>query len=135
MAATTVERNTKTRHFAIREVVYKVAASTKILAGTLVSSVAGYAAPAADTAATSFLGLAIETVDNTAGAAGALSVRIHSGLAVKVEIGTLVQADVGFNAMAVDNQTVSNAATTTNDIVVGKIEEIDADGDVWVMIA
>lgn len=55
-------------------------AATKILAGTIVMIDAGYAAPGATATGKIAAGLADETVDNTAGSAGALTIRVKPGI-------------------------------------------------------
>ena len=55
------------------EVEFPVAAATKIYAGSMVCiNAGGYVAPAADTSGYSFAGVAMEQVDNTAGADGVM---------------------------------------------------------------
>lgn len=53
-----------------------------------------------------FAGVALETVDNSAGAAGAKEVRVVREGIVTLAKGTAVQADVGKNAFVTDDNTV-----------------------------
>lgn len=133
MAAATSPINTPHKTDAVG--FYKIAASTTIYAGTLVAlNAAGYAIPAADTAATKVVGVAEDTVKNGTSTAGAFSVRVKRGV-FKFKNATtnpVVQATLHGNALVADNQTV--AADTTNDIVAGRVEALDPDGDVWVRI-
>lgn len=112
---------------------YKIAASTVIYKGIMVAlNAAGFAIPAADTASTKVVGIADETVDNSGGAAGDASVLVKKG-AFKLknsESNAVAQANVHANCVVADNQTVS--MDTTNDIVAGRVESVEADG-VWVL--
>lgn len=101
----------------------EVEESTKILEGALVSAnAAGYAVNAADIANTFFIGVADETCDNSAGADGAKKVKIRCGGIIDVAVSdTISQANIMDPVYVVDNQTVGLAATTTNDVPVGRI--------------
>ncbi len=118
-----------------RMIVIGVAAATLIEAGKLVAvSAAGYAVPAADTAGLKVMGRAAERVDNTAGAAGDLSVEIDRQAAFLLKISTtspVAQADIGSNVMVEDAATV--AKDTTNDIVAGKLLGFES-GGAWVEV-
>ncbi len=129
MAALTAERNTpcKTK---FRLVKLKMKGSTKIYAGAMVSVVGGYATPGADTAAHTFIGRAEATVDNSSGADGDKEIEVSTGV-FKYGVSGITQANVGADATIVDDQTLGLAAATTNDIVAGRIEEIDSDG-AWI---
>lgn len=79
MAAATQDRNTNARAGQVLN--FPVAAATKIFAGTLVAiNAAGNAVPAADAAGLKVVGRAQEFVDNSAGAAGDLSVDVARGV-------------------------------------------------------
>jgi hypothetical protein len=97
---------------------------TTIYSGSLVSvNAAGYAIVAGDTASTVFMGVAADTVANT-GADGAKKIMVYvRGTFEMAFAGTATQASVGITAMVSDGQTVAAAATTTNDIAVGKVVE------------
>lgn len=116
-----------------------VAAATKILQGIIVCrNAAGYAVPGSDTANLVVLGVADDEVDNTAGAAGDLSVPVQRNRAFKLlndGANPVTIASIGTAGAAVikDNQTVTVAAGAANDIPVGRPVEIAADG-VWVEI-
>lgn len=99
-----------------------VKGSTTIYAGTLVSvNSSGYALPSADTASTTFMGVAMETIANS-GSDGAKEVVVACEGTFQVNYtGTATQASVGTLAYASDDNTVAAAATTTNDILVGKV--------------
>lgn len=115
----------------------KVAASTTIEAGKMVAvNSAGYAVEAADTAGLIVMGIADETVDNSAGANGAKTVKVRRKKAFNLaNSGTaaVVQTSVGSDVYVEDDQTVANAAGPTNDIIAGKCLGVETDG-VWVAI-
>ena len=109
-------------------------ASTTIYKGGLVSVDSnGLAIPAADTASTKVIGVAEETV--TSAASGSYYVKVAKGVFKFANSGStaIVQSTVGGNALVEDDKTVG--LNTTNDIVVGVIDEIDADGGIWVSIS
>lgn len=89
---------------------FPVKGSTKIYAGSLVVLDAGYAKPA--TAALSLLcvGKANETVDNSAGSSGDLSIDVLPGVFLFENGDSIAQADVGKPAYAVDDQTVAKGS-------------------------
>lgn len=134
MAAATKEINTPER---IGQVVaYPLAASTKIFAGTLVGlNSSGNAVPAADTAGLRVVGLAQETVDNSAGSAGDLKVATKHGVFKLNNSGTdAVDADdKGKICFVEDDNTVSETGTT-HKVKAGRVLDVDADG-VWVNTA
>jgi len=114
MTATTTAREAKRKDG--RLISYPIAA-VKIPKGALVNiNAAGYATNATDASGETFAGVAYETVDNSAGSAGALSIRVEtSGTFVFVDGGgNGAQTDVGVEFKVVDNQTVTDASTTNN---------------------
>lgn len=77
MPALTADRNTPKKDGIIVEM--PVAASTKIYAGSLVcANASGYVIPAADTAGLTFLGVALNAVDNSAGSNGDKTVLVQT---------------------------------------------------------
>jgi hypothetical protein len=130
MAAATTPIDTPTRagHF----VYLPLAAATLIFAGTLVARNAdGRAVPASDTAGLRVIGRACETVDNSAGAAGDLSINIEPGIFKFANSATAaVDADdVGKLAVVEDDNTV--AETSDNKVAAGRVVEVASDG-VWI---
>lgn len=114
MTATTTAREAKRKDGQL--IAYPIAA-VKIPKGALVSiNAAGYATNATDAASETFAGVAYETVDNSAGSAGDLSIRVETtGTFVFVDGGgNGAQTDVGVEFKVVDNQTVTDAATTNS---------------------
>lgn len=95
--------------------------------GALVSvNSSGYAVNASDTASTIVMGVALEQVVNS-GANGAKSILVATGVIATLVAGTgITQASVGSSCVVSDNQTVTNTATATNDIPVGRIVSYDS---------
>lgn len=88
----------------------KMAASVKILKGALVANAAGYATPFTTATTHKVFGVALETVDNTAGSAGAKNVPVERGVFPFVNSSAgdaIAQADVGKLCYGVDDQTVA----------------------------
>ncbi len=95
-------------------VLYPLGAGVHVRKGGLlaVAAATGLAQPASDSAGLVFIGVAYEEADNTAGAAGALSVRVlKTGIYTYAKTAA-AQTDVGKAAFVVDDATVSTAATT-----------------------
>ena len=122
MTATTSARESKRKDGEL--ISYRMAA-VKIPKGALVNiNAAGYATNASDTASETFAGVAYESVDNSAGSAGDTSIRVQTtGTFVFVDGGgNGAQTDVGIAFKVIDNQTITDAATT-NSIVAGTAVE------------
>jgi hypothetical protein len=119
-------------------------AATKIFSGALVMiNSSGYATKAAAASGNNALvvaGIAEETVDNSGGSAGDLSIRVRAcddceaygftndGSAA-VDI-----THVGGIAYVIDDNTVGNAQTSTNRPLAGYIHSVDDDGLVYVSV-
>ena len=131
MAAQTEARECQTRNG--RAISLPVKAATIIYAGALVAINAdGNALPAADTAGLTVVGVATESVDNSAGAAGDLDIEVKTGMVVAMN-GTLTAEDIGRTAWVRDDNTVGALSETTNAVRAGQV--FDADGTtVWVMV-
>lgn len=113
------------------ELEFLVKTSSQIYAGALVMVDAdGLLIPGADTASCVFAGLALENVLGD----GAKKCRVRVQGAVKVVTSGLTQAAVGEKAYLVDDQTVALVATTTNDILCGRIVKFDSATSVWVLM-
>jgi hypothetical protein len=97
--------------------------NVKVFKGSLLAfNTSGYAVKAADTASFNLAGVAYEQVDNASGSAGDKEVRVwRTGVFEFNFSGTASQADVGKAVYMVDDNTVALAATTTNDVLVGRI--------------
>lgn len=113
-----------------------IKASTTIEGGKMAGVGAdGYGVEAADAAGIRVLGVADESVDNSAGADGDLNVRIYSGQLFKMKnsaTNAVDQADIGSLCFVEDDETVADAAGT-NGIVAGRVAAVGTDG-VWVQI-
>ncbi len=130
MAAATSEIDTPTRTGTF--VYLPLAAATLIYAGTLVArDAAGRAVPASDTAGLRVVGRAAQTVDNSTGSAGDLSINIEPGVFKYANSATnAVDADdVGKLAVVEDDNTV--AETSTSKVAAGRVVEVASDG-VWI---
>lgn len=108
------------------EVLSFLQGAESIFEGALVAiNAAGYAVNAGDDASTVIVGVADESVDNSGGAAGDLSIKVRrSGVFTFNSAFSAAQADVNTVVTCSDNQTVDVAGTTTNDIVVGRVVEV-----------
>lgn len=99
-----------------------VVASDIIYKGALVKvNAAGYLAPCAGEAGSQFAGVAIEECDNSAGAAGDLSVRVAQEGCFELPGTGFAQADVGSQVYAADDETVTLTEGTTSKQKVGII--------------
>lgn len=127
MAALTADKKQTFLGVPQHTVSLKVATSMTIYNGALVSvNSSGYAVNASDTASTIVMGVALEQVVNS-GANGAKSILVATGVIATLVAGTgITQASVGSSCVVSDNQTVTNTATATNDIPVGRIVSYDS---------
>lgn len=126
MTATSTARESKRKDGEL--ISYKMAA-VKIPKGALVNiNAAGYATNSTDAASETFAGVAYETVDNSAGSAGDKEIRVDTtGTFVFVDGGgNGAVTDVGVEFKIVDNQTITDAATTNNLKAGICVESIDA---------
>ena len=126
MTATTTSREAKRKD---GEVISYPMAAVKIPKGALVNiNAAGFATNSTDAASETFAGVAYETVDNSAGNAGDLAIRVQTtGTFVFVDGGgNGAQTDVGIAFHVSDNQTVTDAATTYNIVAGVAVESISA---------
>ena len=114
MTATVLAREAKRKDGEL--ISYKMS-DVLIPKGALVNiNAAGYAANATDASGETFAGVAYETVDNTTGSAGDREIRVlTTGTFVFVDGGgNGAITDVGVQFNIVDNQTVTDAATTNS---------------------
>lgn len=135
MAALTQDRDTQRRTG--KKGSGPVAAATKIFAGSIVCAQTGAAFLTKGATATTLrgIGVAEETVDNSAGAAGALNVPYDRDgwfRFANSSAGDLITlADVGVDCYIVDDQTVAKTNGTNTRSVAGKVRDVDASG-VWI---
>ena len=134
MTALTKDRNTPHREGDIQN--RPVAAATAIQAGSLVAlDAAGNAVPGAVATTLTAQGRAEENVDNSAGAAGDLTVNIREGVfrwENSAAADLIAADDVGELCYIVDDQTVALTNGTSTRSVAGRIVDVDAQG-VWVL--
>jgi hypothetical protein len=99
-----------------------VVASDIIYKGSLCKiNAAGFLAPCAPEAGSTFAGIAIEQCDNSAGAAGDKTVRVQNVGAVELVGAGLTQADVGSKVYATDDGVITITEGTTSKQIVGVI--------------
>jgi hypothetical protein len=110
----------------------KMAAGAKIFAGTIVAiNAGGFAVAGSDTAGLVGIGRAEETVDNTTGANGDLSINVRRGVFrwANSTDNPLTQAALGTIVFVEDDNTV--AVSTDHAVKAGTVIRIDAEG-YWV---
>lgn len=141
MSSLSSERSTKKRGCEVLAETINVplAASTKIFKGAIVTldSSGNAVAGAAFGANMRGLGRATETVDNSSGLAGALSVDVERGVflyANSSSTDALTKADVGSDCYMVDDQTVARTDGAGLRGVAGTVIEVTSSG-VWVEFA
>ena len=128
------ERNTIMRDPVMNA--FPVAATVRIFQGSLVAlSAAGLAQPGATATTLTAAGRAEETVDNSSGAAGALTVTVRRGVFQYKNLGIdpVVQADVNKDCFIVDDETVAKTNGGNTRSIAGKVRGVDGAG-VWVEI-
>jgi len=127
MAALTADKKQITQGTPLNCIGYKMTNAVTIYKGSLVSvNSSGYALASADTASTVVVGVAVEQVVNS-GAAGAKTIQVETNGIFTFVAGTGIgQDDVGQLCYVSDDQTVTNAATATNDIPVGRVVSYDS---------
>jgi hypothetical protein len=132
MAALTQDRITK-KKFAFDGEPLPVKAATKIYAGAKVAVDAnGFAVPASDTAALRVMGVAKATVDNTAGADGALIVNVLNGLFL-FDATSITQAMLGQVMYVVDDHTFDDVAGT-NGVKAGRLVSFVSTTSGWLLV-
>jgi len=113
----------------------KVKVSTTIYGGSLVARLTsdGLVQPATDEASITFAGVARERV--VGNAAGTSKIELYQAGDFQFAFsGTASEATCGVAVYCVDDQTVALAATTTNDLAVGKVVEFLTASSVMVRI-
>lgn len=116
---------------------FPVLASTLIYAGALVCiNSSGWATKGAVATTLKCVGIAEERADNSAGANGAINVKVRRGtfrFANSASTDLITRAEINANCYIVDDQTVAKTDGSSARSVAGKIVDVDADG-VWVQI-
>lgn len=111
---------------------YPLAAATILYAGALIAlNSSGNAVAASDTAGLRVVGRAEETVDNSAGSAGDLSIDVKEGVFKYANSGTAAvdPDDKGKDCFVEDDTIV--AETSTHKVKAGRVVQVDSDG-VWI---
>lgn len=122
MADLTAAREDNRQDDILREL--KVGAVKLFKGSNVAINTSGYAVKGVDTASFKFAGVAFETIDNSAGAAGDLKIRVWTTGTFEMTFGgTATQASVGAKVYLVDDNVVDLAGVTTNDVLVGVITE------------
>lgn len=100
-------------------------ASTQLWTGTIcMLNSSGYVITGADTASSTFAGIGKETKLSSTGDGSSNILLFRAGVFWFRHTGLTV-ADAGAQACISDNQTVTNAATATNDVKCGQILELE----------
>lgn len=133
MTATTTDRNTKSTYIERNLPPIPLTASTKIPGGVLVMVVSGTgtALNGADTANGICVGVSMQLVDT---ALGHTACPVMRGSFWFANDGNITAANIGQAATILDNQTVSLASVTTNDVIAGYIEAVSATDGVLVAL-
>lgn len=109
-----------------------VAAATKIYLGALVAlNAAGDLVPGSVATTLKSPGVAVAQVDNTGGAAGAVTAEYEKGIFQfknSAAGDAITRADIGANCYIVDDETVAKTNGTNTRSVAGVIEDVDAQG-------
>lgn len=133
MTALTKDRDTREKGKTIYSL--PVAAGAKIFAGALVAlNATGYAVPGSTATTLKGFGRAEETVDNTGGSAGAVSVNVKKGVfhfTNSTSTDEITIAETKTDCYIVDDQTVAKTHGTNTRSIAGKVDSVDA-GGVWV---
>lgn len=114
---------------------YPVAASTKTYKGGIAVLSAGYAKPGSTALNLLPVGMFIETVDNSAGVAGAQVAHVEEGVFLLDVSSTdpVAQADVGGDVYIVDDETIAKTSGTNTRSKAGKLVGLSG-GKAWVKI-
>jgi hypothetical protein len=107
------------------EVVSYLMGATKIYKGTMVflRIADGYAyAGRAGTSTDIFVGIADETVDNSAGSAGSARIRVLKSGTYEFALGSIAQTDLGLPVYALYDNEVTK--TATYNVLVGYVQEM-----------
>lgn len=132
--ALAADRNTPQRDN--KEFSFAVKGATKIYAGAIVAidTANAYATKGAASTTLKAVGVAQALADNSAGADGAISVKVKRGVfrfANSASADLIALSDVGASCYIVDDQTVAKTNGSASRSVAGVIRDVDATG-VWV---
>ncbi len=114
---------------------YLVKGATKIYAGSIVAiNSAGFAIPAADAASLIVVGIAKAQADNTAGADGAIRVKVEGPIRAKLKATSITQAMIGLPMYVVDDETFDDAVGV-NSVFAGILDEYISATEGWLLVA
>ncbi|WP_449105576.1 hypothetical protein [Pseudomonas mohnii] len=127
----TSDRNTQMKHTDL--VVIGVGAGLRIFGGSMVVLNAnGWAIPGKTGTGLTYVGRAEELADNTGGADGAVTAKVHRLRAFKwANDGSITQAQMFKTAYIVDDATVAATDSSGTRSAAGRVIGIDSDG-VWI---
>lgn len=129
MSALTAARATHSKALGAKHSL-PMAASSTVYAGSMVMLDGGYAKAGADSATgVGVFGIALSTVDNSAGSAGDLSVIVQEGRYL-MATGAITQADVGAIAYVSDDATAET--TTANSMKAGIVVAVESATEAWI---
>ncbi len=132
MPACTADRNTTYREGL--ELEFPVKAATRIYGGSMVAvDSTGYAVPAANTAGHKLVGIALEQVNNSSGANGAVSIRVRTAGVFEFGATSISQANVGADMFVVDDQTFDDVDPGQG-IKCGKLAKYSSTTKGWIKI-
>ena len=115
------------------EMLAPMAANAVIAVGEMVcANASGYAVPAADAANYTFLGVALESKDNTGGNDGDLLIRLRRKGVFLLAATSISQADVGQTMYVADKDTFDDSAT--NNVVCGRLVKYSSATRGWLSI-
>jgi hypothetical protein len=107
-------------------------AAVKIFQGALVTvNAAGFLTNVVDAAGAYFAGIAVETVDNSAGAAGDKEIRVYRTGIVKLATSGAARSNVGDTVYASANDVVTFTSAANRNIV-GVMVEFESATAIWV---
>ena len=126
--ALTKDRDTERASGDLKHVPLK--AGAKVFMGGQVCLNAGYGVAGSDAAGLVFQGIAMETVDNTDGQDGDLSVTVYARGLAKLKNSGIAITDEGKTAFVHDDETVKKA--TTHSVAAGRIVKYVSATEVWI---
>lgn len=133
MTAATQDRDTREMNGRLRA--FPLEAAAKVFGGTLAClNAAGNMVKGITSAALKCVGVAQQTYDNTAGAAGAITGEVKAGVhgpfANSASTDLITAADIGNDCYIVDDSTVAKTSNAGTRSIAAKVWTVDASG-VW----
>lgn len=132
MSALSQDRETARKDFKLKSLL--MAASTTIYKGSIVAiNASGYLVPAADAADYRVVGVAYEKGDNSAGADGAIEIRIQTEGIYRFDASSITQAMLGKMMYIVDDHTFDDGKGT-NGVRAGTLVEFISATEGWIQV-